>query len=331
MNRRVRVLPLFVLIIAAVAHGQKASLTPVKSIGVGRDTDKWGWMSYVAFSPDGKQIASDGPTDPQDVSGNLSIWSFPEGQLIRKIAGGPATLSEDWQYSIGSDGLSDVLTGKPPISLGDDKSAIFAISPASRLLAESSDKYPQASRIRVLTLPDMKRVSAFGKYSPQTFAISPDETTLAAGYWDEVILWDISNGKKVAALRGFGRYVRSLSFSKDGTYLGAGTDTGDVEVWDVQSRSRVSAAHLGWQMASQPAFSPNGKMVAVGLYGSGTVFLLDLHSGKVLDQKKVSDLGCGSVAFSPDGKFLITPSTGGIVKWPYDRGGTVRVFRVNSR
>jgi len=51
----------------------------------------------------------------------------------------------------------------------------------------------------------------------------------------------------------------------------------------------------------------------------------------VLDHKKISDLGCGSVAFSPDGRYLITPSTGGLIKWPYDRGGTIRVFKVVTR
>lgn len=78
------------------------------------------------------------------------------------------------------------------------------------------------------------------------------------------------------------------------------------------------------------AFNPDGSLVAVGVYGSGTVWLVATKTGKVLDHRKVSDLGCGSVAFSPDGRFLITPSTGGIVTWPYDRGGTIRVFRVTS-
>jgi hypothetical protein len=58
--------------------------------------------------------------------------------------------------------------------------------------------------------------------------------------------------------------------------------------------------------------------------------LIDVVKGKIIDQQKVSDIGCGSVAFSPDGRFLITPSTGGLIKWPYDKGGTIRIFRVNA-
>lgn len=69
--------------------------------------------------------------------------------------------------------------------------------------------------------------------------------------------------------------------------------------------------------------------MAVGVYGTGTAWLIDVGSGKIIDRQKVSDIGCGSVAFSPDGRYLITPSTGGLIKWPYDNGGTIRVFSVS--
>ncbi len=77
-----------------------------------------------------------------------------------------------------------------------------------------------------------------------------------------------------------------------------------------------------------PVFSPNGRWIAVGGYGGGTLSLIDVRHGRLADQYKVSDLGCGSAAFSPDGRYLFTPSTGGLIKWPYDRGGTIRVFRL---
>jgi hypothetical protein len=81
---------------------------------------------------------------------------------------------------------------------------------------------------------------------------------------------------------------------------------------------------------SVPAFRPDGGSVAVGIYGTDAVWLIDALTGKIIDHRKVSDLGCGSVAFSPDGRFRITPSTGGLITWPYDRGGTVRVFEVKT-
>jgi WD40 repeat protein len=103
---------------------------------------------------------------------------------------------------------------------------------------------------------------------------------------------------------------------------------GTVQIWDVKTHTMLHSITLEGGDVSDPAFSPDGRLIAVGIYGTGSVWLVDVASGKLVDHKKVSDLGCGSVAFSPDGKYLITPSTGGLITWPYDRGGTIRVFRV---
>jgi WD40 repeat protein len=93
---------------------------------------------------------------------------------------------------------------------------------------------------------------------------------------------------------------------------------------------KLFSLDIGGGEVSEPAFSPDGRLVAVGIYGTGAVWLIDVRTGKIIDHRKVSDLGCGSVAFSPDGRFIITPSTGGLIRRPYDRGGTIRVFEVNA-
>jgi WD40 repeat protein len=122
--------------------------------------------------------------------------------------------------------------------------------------------------------------------------------------------------------------VYGLSFSRDGTQLAMGTDIGSLRIWDVKTRRRLHSVDIGGQYVSDPVFSPDGKFVAAGIYGTGTAFLIDAGTGKVAAQKLISGIGCGSVAFSPNGQYLIAPSTGGLVRWPYDRGGTIRVFKV---
>ena len=115
----------------------------------------------------------------------------------------------------------------------------------------------------------------------------------------------------------------------DWAITAAGTGRGALQIWDVSLRAKVASINIGFGVGvSQPAFSPDGRLVAFGVYGTGTVWLVDVSKGKIIDHQKVSDLGCGSVAFSPDGRFLITPSTGGLIKWPYHKGGTIRVFTV---
>lgn len=132
-------------------------------------------------------------------------------------------------------------------------------------------------------------------------------------------------------LRGLGRYASALSFSPDGRQLAVGADWGRLQLWDVARRVRLWSLELEGSDVSDPAFSPDGRFVAVGTYGSGTVWLVDRRTGRIIDHRQVSAFGCGSVAFSPDSRYLITPSTGGLITWPYDKGGTVRIFRIRSR
>lgn len=275
----------------------------------------------------GKMVASDGPAAPDDVSGELTLWNFADGRLVKRLPTRPRGISRDWKYYSTDHGVAELETGRPVISLGTGVYAIHAFSPDSRYAAESVRVGGHDSRkTHVVELATGKQVSAFGRHAPNSMAISPDGSTLATGHWDVVILWNMLTGEKLGAMSGAGRYVAGLSFSQDGKLLAAGADAGELQIWDVGSRSKVASIVIGGGGVSQPASSPDGGLVAVGVYGTGTAWLIDVLSGKIIDHQKVSDLGCGSVAFSPDGRFLITPSTGGLIKWPYDKGGTIRVF-----
>lgn len=302
-------------------------LKPVGRIGVSGGS----WMSFVAFSPDGKMVASDGPAKPDEVSRGLTIWAFPKGRFVRRVNAVPDSLSPSWKYVAAADGIRRLKDDGLVLSTGRSNDA-HVFSPDDRFLAVlHSKRSNNEPNLRVLSLPGTQQVSAFGSSSALSVAFSPNDKLLAAGHWDSVALWDIATRKRVAMLRGFGRYVNGITFSPRGTLLAAGTDLGTLQIWDVRRRKRLHAIDLQGGDVSEPAFSPDGKLVAVGVYGTGTVWLVDVRSGKIIDHAKVSDLGCGSVAFSPDGRFLIVPSTGGLVTWPYDQGGTIRVFRVAVR
>ena len=305
------------------------SLSFVKKIGVGWNGDKWGWMGFVSFSPDGKMVASDGPASPEDVSGDLTVWSFPEGRLVRRLPGRPWSMSDNWKYYADHNNVRDATSGKPHISLPEKSYVTYVFDKVAGYAAASSADNPAEGRIQISRVEDGGRVAAFGRHEAFALAFSPTGALLASGHWNTVTLWNMSNGSRLGALHGFGRYVKALSFSPKGTLLAAGTDTGELQMWDVVRRKRLYALEIGGGDVSTPAFSPNGKLVAVGIYGTGTVWLIDAHRGKILDHRKVSDLGCGAVAFSPDGRYLITPSTGGLITWPYDAGGTIRVFRID--
>lgn len=304
-------------------------LKRVGKIGVGWDGSKPAWMSFVAFSPDGKMIASDAPATGDDTSGDLTLWRFPQGTFVRRVKGRPFAISPDWRYFADEHGLRSLDSGAPVVTATGERLATSTFSADGRLAAVvATRKTKDDPAIRLVALPGGAQKAAFGHANPFAMSFSPNGKLLAVGHWNAVTLWSTVTQKRVATLRGLGRYVGSLEFSPDGRLLAVGGDWGVLQIWDVRRERRLHTIQIDGADISTPAFSPDGRLVAIGTYGSGTVWVIDVRSGKIRDHQRVSDMGCGSVAFSPDGRYLITPSTGGLVTWPYDVGGTIRVFRV---
>jgi WD40 repeat protein len=324
---------LFIFLIATTARAEESVLTFLRKIGVNAN-DAWnGWMSFVAFSPDGTVVASDGPANPQDSSGGLTMWTFPEGQFIKSIPFRPQAISYDWNYYTSDHGVISVQSGRVLANLGGTKFrwANSAFSFDSRLVAfsgEPSGKRSHTEQIHISRLVDGTVISKFGTRAVFSLAFSPENSVVASGHWDNVTLWHWVTGERIALLKGFERYVVGISFSPDGKLLAAGTDLGGLQIWDVAANTLLHSINLKGGDVSTPAFSPDGSLVAAGVYGTGKVFVVDVLTGAIVGEARVSGLGCGSVAFSPDGRYLITPSTGGLITWPYDRAGTIRVFEV---
>src|SRR5262249_55534269 len=140
----------------------------------------------------------------------------------------------------GVETIEKTADGTPVISLKKDEHATFVFSPDSRMVVEA--KYTRGKdepAVRILSLPGGDELRRFGTRTPDAIAISPDGKTLAAGYWDAVALWDMRSGKRLAMLRGLGRYADSLTFSRNGALLAVGADEGKLEVWSVKHHKRI--------------------------------------------------------------------------------------------
>jgi glucose/arabinose dehydrogenase len=60
MRCRAGIVVALMLFVSGMADSENHALKFEKQIGAGWQTDKSGWMSFVAFSPDGTMVASDG-------------------------------------------------------------------------------------------------------------------------------------------------------------------------------------------------------------------------------------------------------------------------------
>jgi WD40 repeat protein len=105
-------------------------------------------------------------------------------------------------------------------------------------------------------------------------------------------------------LRGHTGAVGSVAFSADGKYLASGSEDTSIRLWDLETGAcGVLQGHIKW--ISTNLFSPDARYIASGS-DDETIMVRDLQKGSTMTIWKSHPEGVCSVAFSPDGKRLVS-------------------------
>jgi WD40 repeat protein len=133
-------------------------------------------------------------------------------------------------------------------------------------------------------------------------------------------LYDLETKKVRAKLEGHNNFVETLAFSPDSKMLvtaGSGLPK-KVYLWDTESGERRHELICPGVKAA--AFSPDRKTVALVNDRSPHVALFDTASGKRWAVLQSADTTNWSVAFSPDGRTVVTGCSNGTCKiWDVPR------------
>jgi WD40 repeat protein len=204
--------------------------------------------------------------------------------------------------------------------------AAVAFSPDNKLLAVGS--YGQiviwdltnAKPIKVLT-------NVLGAVHDLRF--SPKGDLLAAGGGQpsakgDVRLYQTSDWKLVATLRGHDDVVFSVAFNNDGSKLASASFDHSVRLWNVQTHALLKEYHHHSDAVYAVAFSPNGKQMA-SASRDRTVQLVDVETGKSVFTFSGMDQDVMAVAFHPDGKSVISSGfEAGIYWWNTQTGEKIK-------
>ena len=160
----------------------------------------------------------------------------------------------------------------------------------------------------------------YGSFIDAISFIDKDSLLAIGGRDDIVRVWNIASAQESLHFLHYG--VSDIAISPDNQWLITGGWDGLIDIWDIQTGSKMYQFAQG-VMVFSIGISPDGKLLASGggesLYGHGEAHVWDINSGREILQLPQS-LEVGKVEFSPTDAWLAICS--------YD--GTTRVWDLKT-
>ena len=137
------------------------------------------------------------------------------------------------------------------------------------------------------------------------------------GSYDKTIkLWDAQTGQELKTLQDHIDAVFAVAFSPDGKLLASGSQDRTVKIWNVASGERLYTLSDALDGITGIAFSPSGELLAAAGYDKSIhVWKIGEKEGSLVQSLIADEDSILQIAWSPDGKTLITSSSDGSIRF----------------
>ncbi|HEV2837052.1 MAG TPA: caspase family protein, partial [Pyrinomonadaceae bacterium] len=275
--------------------------------------------SDATFSADGRVIATMG------AMGQVSLWDVQSGSKLRDLTSSPmssitapvirpgqmpqmpnmADLAAMMTNTIG--GLAAGTMGKTVTS--------FAFSPDGRTIVTGGVESKANIDIAAMMSGAMSGKKPKGSKSSDPQDLLKDLKVEAIG---QVKIWDVASGREIGSLKGHGRAVDKVVFSRDGKLLATGGTDNTIKIWDLSTNRELVTLTGHTSNIESLDFSPDGRLFA-SAGEDGSTFLWDAKTGEHLLTLISLDDGGEWMVVTPQGLFDGTPVSWNQILWRYNQ------------
>ena len=170
---------------------------PVEAINLKRENTE----KEHTFSADGKLMAT-----VESITDTVNIWEINGDQAIKK-------------------NYINVIDGK----VGWIEAMAFLPEPKNPILAIADND----EDITLYYPPDWENYNTIPTRNVNDLAFTPDGKAIITGGTNELEIWSVAHGNRIASIDGYSRWVKCVDVSADGKFVAAGGNDGVIRVWDI--------------------------------------------------------------------------------------------------
>ena len=290
-----------------------------------------GAVNAVAYSPDGKRLASGGRhIETTSNGGQVKIWDMDSGQELLTLIGHEVPVravaySRDGLHLASADEhgmirLWDAASGNLRHAFKGHNGFIYSLAfhpNGSQLVSGGADNL-----VRVWDVATAAELLSFREtpgtvFRVTTVAYSPTGDVIATSGGSKFVkLWEAATGKMLLRVGPHLSEVQAIAFRPDGEQIASASDDKSVRIWDLKSKSLVQVLRGHTRGVNTVVYTPNGKSIISGAMdgGLGELKIWDPIAGEEKYSLRGHREGIRSLAVRHDGLRLVSASADKSIK-----------------